>query len=778
MKRRSAKLSADLFDEIIVDNFAGGGGASMGIEAALARCVDVAINHDRAAVEMHSINHPHTNHLCEDVWKVKPVEVVGGRPVGLAWFSPDCKHFSRAKGGKPVEKKIRGLAWIVLKWAGMPKPLRPRIIILENVREFEDWGPLDKFNMPCQKRKGRTFRRWVASIRNLGYWVEWRVLNAADYGAPTHRRRLFLIARRDGKPIVWPEPTHGPGRKPYRTAAECIDWTLPCPSIFLTKEEGRKVGVNRPLAEKTMRRIAMGLKKYVLDAEKPFIVEVPYGFPRRSGTCASVASGVATKEPGEGQGNQATVQGGAPGTCEADSARQQAAEVPVGSGDDQGSGEELQGQVPGKGRGSQGRRGRASSGRPDSASVSGLRNDGEGAGSPSRLLEASGCDMALPAVPQDEASPFLVRCAHGDNSATGSQRWGRSSHPLNEPLPTVTASKDFAAVTPYLAARYGEAPHQDTRGQKADEPLNTITATNNSGVLVAPALVQYNGEKGQETRAQATDDPLKTVTTENRFGVVSAFLAKHYGGVVGHDPDRPLGTVTAVDHHSVVAAHLMKFRGESPGSAADAPMPTITSGAGSARPAGAAHALGVVTPFMQKICQNGSNGSRSSAADEPARTIVSKNEDCVVAAHLSHLNHGEKQWSGCDEPTRTQTTANHAALVYAFLVKYYGCGTGQQISHPMHTVTVKDRMGLVTVNVGGEPYVITDIGLRMLTPRELARAQGFPDSYVLTGTKSSQVARIGNSVCPTMAEALVRANCAEMSRPTTRRRASRRRAAA
>jgi DNA (cytosine-5)-methyltransferase 1 len=276
--RLNARPGADLFDELIVDNFAGGGGASMGIEAALRRCVDLAINHDRAAVEMHSINHPHTRHLCEDVWQVDPVEATAGRRVGLAWFSPDCKHFSRAKGGKPVEKRIRGLAWIVVKWAKLG---RPRVIILENVREFEEWGPLDKYNMPCQKRKGQTFRRWVSSIRSLGYAVEWRMLNAADYGAPTHRRRLFLIARCDGKPIVWPAPTHGPGRKAYRTAAECIDWSLPCPSIFLTREEGRKLGVNRPLAEKTMRRIAMGLKRFVLDNPKPFIVHTTHAGHRR-----------------------------------------------------------------------------------------------------------------------------------------------------------------------------------------------------------------------------------------------------------------------------------------------------------------------------------------------------------------------------------------------------------------------------------------------------------------------------------------------------------------
>lgn len=257
-------------NELIIDNFAGGGGASTAIERALGRPVDIAINHDREALAMHAANHPETQHLCEDVWKVDIAKVVDGRPVGLAWFSPDCKHFSKAKGGKPVEKRIRGLAWVALRWAGIAKP---RVIILENVEEFQDWGPLVG-DRPCPRRKGMTFRRWVTQLRNLGYDVDWRELRACDFGAPTIRKRLFVVARRDGQPIVWPEPTHGKGRIPYRTAAECIDWSIPCPSIFLTSKEGRKIGVNRPLAEATMRRIARGVKRYVIDAAEPFIVGV------------------------------------------------------------------------------------------------------------------------------------------------------------------------------------------------------------------------------------------------------------------------------------------------------------------------------------------------------------------------------------------------------------------------------------------------------------------------------------------------------------------------
>jgi DNA (cytosine-5)-methyltransferase 1 len=268
--------------ELIVDSFAGGGGASTGIEMALGRSPDIAINHDAEALAMHERNHPRTLHLAHNIWKVDPAAATAGRPVGLLWASPDCKHFSKAKGGKPVSRNIRDLAWVVVRWA---KQVRPRVIILENVEEFRTWGPLGADGMPCQARRGQTFEAWVAELRRLGYRVEWRELRACDYGAPTIRKRLFLIARRDGRPIVWPQPTHGaPGAagvlagalKPWRTAAEIIDWSIPCPSIFLSREEGRAIGVNRPLAEATMARIAKGVRRYVIDAASPFIVPITH----------------------------------------------------------------------------------------------------------------------------------------------------------------------------------------------------------------------------------------------------------------------------------------------------------------------------------------------------------------------------------------------------------------------------------------------------------------------------------------------------------------------
>lgn len=265
----SPQLLLPVHNELVVDLFAGGGGASTGIEQAIGRPVDIAVNHDPQAISLHTANHPQTRHFCSDVFEVDPLTVTEGQPVGLLWASPDCKHFSKAKGGKPVSKKIRGLAWVVIKWAKLTKP---RVICLENVEEFQTWGPLGPDNRPCPERKGLTFQRWKKQLANLGYKVEHRELRACDYGAPTIRKRLFLVARCDGLPIVWPTPTHAKpdakgkvpaGMKPWRTAADCIDWSIPAPSIFER---------DKPLADATCRRIAKGIMRYVVEAEQPFIV--------------------------------------------------------------------------------------------------------------------------------------------------------------------------------------------------------------------------------------------------------------------------------------------------------------------------------------------------------------------------------------------------------------------------------------------------------------------------------------------------------------------------
>ena len=294
----------NFMDEMLIDNFAGGGGASTGIELATGRIVNIAVNHDRAAIEMHEKNHPYTEHFCEDVWQIDPKKVTGGRPVAIVWGSPDCTHFSKAKGGTPVSKKVRGLAWVLCKWAGTVKP---RVIIMENVEEFMTWGPVipmrkngrclkkvfikgskkpklvvaekgevlseeQQVFIPDKKRAGQTFNRFVGQLRALGYEVAWKVMRACDYGAPTSRKRFFLIARRDGQPIVFPKPTHGDGKglKPFRTAAECIDWSIPGKSIFSRK---------KPLSVNTMKRIAKGLDKFVIKSPKPFIMQMNFENP-------------------------------------------------------------------------------------------------------------------------------------------------------------------------------------------------------------------------------------------------------------------------------------------------------------------------------------------------------------------------------------------------------------------------------------------------------------------------------------------------------------------
>lgn len=444
----SRQFYFNLNNDLIVDLFAGGGGASTGIELATGRYVDIAVNHDPQAVAMHETNHPQTRHFCEDVFEVDPVAVTKGKPVGLLWASPDCKHFSKAKGGKPVSKKIRSLAWVVVKWARL---VRPRVICLENVEEFQTWGPLEG-DLPDPARKGETFRRWIAELKKLGYDVRYKELRACDYGAPTIRKRLFLVARCDGLPIVFPKPTHGKGLKPYRTAAEIIDWSIPCPSIF---------GRAKPLSDNTLRRIANGVVKFVINAQKPFIVK--------------------------------------------------------------------------------------------------------------------------------DCAQLLIQMGYGDNK-------GRRVLDLNKPLGTVTSGG-------------------------------------------------------------------------NKFALVSAFLAKHYSGVVGTSVNNPVGTITTVDHHSLVTVGM------------------------------------------------------------------------------------------------SDTPSDRTEEVRAFLINYYGTGMSSAVNEPLNTCTSHVHSGLVAVRIDGKEYAIADIGLRMLQPRELYAAQGFPAGYVFDRrgngaplSKEAQIRMCGNSVCPPVAAALVKAN--------------------
>nr|WP_197945444.1 DNA cytosine methyltransferase [Oricola thermophila] len=496
-------------DYLIVDSFAGGGGASTGIEMALGRSPDVAINHDPVALAMHAANHPECDHLPENVWQVDLDRYARGRPIGLLWASPDCRHFSKARGGAPTSVSVRGLAWTIVKFVWQLKRKKPRVIIMENVEEFRTWEDFDA---------------WKRQLRQHGYRIEMRELRACDYGAPTIRKRLFIVMRCDGKPIVWPKPTHGApddprvlaGKlKPYRTAAEIIDWSVPCPSIFDTSEEiMRKHGVRavRPLAPATMKRIAQGVKRYVLDAVDPFLVSVAHGY--------------------------------------------------------------------------------------------------------------SG---------------------------------GKRDYPLGEPIGTVTASPEKALVVPIISA----AQHGGST-RPATAPIHTIAAS-----------------------------------PKDQNQVVAAFLAQHNSDMVGRPARAPLSTITTRGtQQTVVAAHMLSMKGSdrrdgSPGE----PLPTVCAG------------------------------------------------------------------------------GTHAALVASFMVKYYGAGIGQGVDEPCHSVTTRDRFGLVTVEIGGTDYVIVDIGMRMLTPRELFRAQGFPDDYVIDRgidgkpiPKTHQVHKCGNSVSPHPAQALVAANCEFLKR--------------
>lgn len=295
-------------DEIIIVGFAGGGGTCEGIRMALGRSPDEALNHDEDAVSMHMANHPETRHWCQNIWQAEPALVAAGRPIGFAWFSPDCTHFSKAKGGVPRKKHIRDLAWVVVAYAKLPPHIRPRVIQLENVEEFVTWGPLTEDGHPCPDRRGHTFAAWVAELRRLGYTVEWRESRACIYGAPTIRKRLAVIARCDGRPIVWPAPTHGAPDDPevmacrllpYRTAADIIDWSIPCPSIFLTPEEARAIGVRRPLQEATLRRIFAGLRRRVIGHPRPFIIPVTHSGDLRSYSIHDALRTVTTANGGE-----------------------------------------------------------------------------------------------------------------------------------------------------------------------------------------------------------------------------------------------------------------------------------------------------------------------------------------------------------------------------------------------------------------------------------------------------------------------------------------------
>ncbi|WP_129932761.1 MULTISPECIES: DNA cytosine methyltransferase [unclassified Pseudomonas] len=610
-------------DEIVVDFFCGGGGAGTGLEMGLGRPVTVAKNHSPAAISMHTANHPAARHFTTDVFDGDPDEECQGRPVGWFHMSPDCTHHSQAAGGQPRKREIRNLSWIGLKWAGKK---RPRVISLENVKQILQWGPLiakrdkatgrvmkldgtvaavgervpvqQQFLVPDPKRRGITWRRFVHLLEGMEYKVEWRVIKACDFGAPTSRERLFMIARCDGQPIVWPEPTHAKnpakGQKKWRTAADCIDWTVQSKSIF-----GRK----KPLADATLRRVAKGMKKFVLDNPQPFIVPI----------------------------------------------------------------------------------------------------------------------------------------------ANWSGELAQSAH---EPLRTVTSwprGGSFAMASPVILP----ATHQGAdRVNNPGDPLPTVTAANRGELMMAsPVMVGAGG-------------PM--------------YAGKPVAA------DQPMGTLMTQSHRALASAHLVKFRFNSEGAAITDPVPTITSGGNYKRPAGAAHAMGVCTAFIEQA-NGGFNNTPAKGADEPLTTVTNTgSQQRLVTASLATLRRNCVGRPVDDlVPTMTAGAEHHALVEYklspeheegalrvaAFLISYYGTENISACDAPAPTVTTKDRLGLVTVFVKGTPYVIVDICLRMLQPHELYRAQGFPASYIIDKgadgkpfTKTEQVHMCGNSVSPPPMAALARAN--------------------
>lgn len=482
-------------DEIIVDNFAGGGGASTGIEMAVGRSVDIAINHDPDAIAMHKANHPNTKHYCENVWDVDPIEACNGRKVGLAWFSPDCTHFSRAKGGKPVDKNIRGLAWVTLRWAYM---VRPRVIMLENVPEIRSWGPLGEDGKPIKERTGETFDGFLSALttgiskehpafaemcetlkidtasemadklsHGLGYDLQYSILKSCDYGAPTTRTRFYMIARSDGEPIVWPKATHGKGEgfKPYRTAAECIDWSIPLKSIFERK---------KPLAENTLRRIARGIKKFVIDNPEPFIVTVNH-----SGDCF----------------------------------RGQSINEPLNT-------------VTAK--------------------------NGYGVVTPTIMCNNTGnvgasVDDPLPTITTGNrnyvVAPSLIQyhSEQNDSEVRGQE--------LTEPLMTIDTQPRYALSVAHIMKNYGG--NYQGSGSDVKEPLDTVTTKDHNCLVTAHILTLRNNMDGQ-----SIDEPLSTISCSGaHHAEVQAFLIKYFSNGTAKSVHKPLDTITTKDRFALVTIH-------------------------------------------------------------------------------------------------------------------------------------------------------------------------------------------------------------------------------
>ena len=666
MKRDAFTLPLAFPGELIIDNFAGGGGTSTGLEAAFGRPVDIAINHDPEALAMHAINHPHTQHLCESVWDVDPIAVTGNQPVGLVWLSPDCKHFSKAKGGTPVAKHIRGLAWVGMRWVALTKP---RVLMLENVEEFQTWGPLlvgaDGTARPDPARKGKTFASFVRQLRAHGYVVDWRELRACDNGAPTIRKRLFLIARRDGLPIIWPEQTHAAPTDhrvqagkllPHRTAAECIDFDLPAASIFDRK---------KPLATNTQRRVAKGLWRHVLATASPYIV------------------------------------GG-------------------------------------------------------------------------------------------DTTPFLTEHANASNQRTMA---------ADEPLRTVCAQVKgghFSLVAPTITPLRGTT-EAHLGGHDVQAPLSTVAASGTHHGLTGAHLVTigYGERPGQVARTQGMHSPLGTAVAGGvKQGVVAAHLTHltHHGERSGHSPAEPLRTITGAHRgeQAMVAAHLVDM-GHGEGACGTK---RFSHGVRDVRiPLGTCTASNPPSALVTACLEQANGGfydGDGRPVDAPASTITSSGaQQRLITAYAVKYYSSGGQWQGLGEPMHTLPTKGRMGLVQAVQVSADSLAPEHRASArqcaellhthlPEHFPTPAD---LVLVWHAGSWWALVDITLRMIKPKELFKAQGFPEGYVIHEipnpallfkdgkqaahplqvpriplTATAQVRMCGNSVSPPQAEALVRAN--------------------
>lgn len=697
-KREASPAQIDMLAPMWIDCFAGGGGFSTGAELAIGHPLDVAINHNRDAVAMHKANHPYTQHYCQDIYSAVPLEVTGGRHVKWAHFSPDCTHFSRAKGGTPVSKKIRGLAWVIIWWAMTAKP---DIISFENVPEFRTWGPLiakrdpatgrcykrignnkrtgkpifgvaakgeyvayrDQLLVPDKKREGQTFRRFVRRFREAGYEVEFEKLNAADFGAATNRTRLFGLGRCDGKSIVWPQPSHGKPDSdkvqagqllPYKTAAEIIDWSLPCPSIFATKDEimvEHGLKAVRPLADNTMRRVICGVDKFAIKSEKPYLL--PSSDTRSSPHAPNI---VEVNHTGGHRG--------------------QAVDRQLNT-------------VTGK----------------------------------------NGYSVA------DAKLMPVVLPKYGNAVGKGPE----------EPIGTTTAEGRPMLLSPVLSA-LAQTSGSD-RGRPVDSQIHT-TVSKAETVLVTPNLIQYHSETGPGVRAQDVDRPVNTLDTSNRYGVSAACLTKYYGACEhGQDIGEPKSTTTSRNRQALITASMVSFHGSETGQDVEKPAPATLSH----------DHEGVACAHITKFFSGGYTGCGASMETSlPTVTAVDHNALVETGLEVFHVSPGVQPRGLLTTVAKTQPGQDlkHWPKVRSLLNQY--CD-----------YTLADDEVLL-LGIGGVWFFIADIGLRMLTPRELYNANGFPSDYIISHDDegkaypvSKQVARCGNAVPPPFATALIRANAPE-----------------